>query len=535
MPTEVSSPPQSDSTAGVSSRAKSAADTDDDDLPTEGQPALASNWFRRAFGQHEVGAWFISAAAHTLILVTFGLLFREVIKQARSVDVNIATKTHIDEPLENLPAELSPGPAGGPSEVQQTPGMFDGDPLLNNLGAAPIGIPDLGTPTKNHDSGVDEVPGMKVDPLASTLLAPHSGAAWGQALSKGGGGFGGRAPGRRGQLVGSGGGTPASEAAVERGLKWLIAHQHEDGGWRFSFEGPPCDDQCTHGGVEISTTAATAMALLPFYGAGYTHKEGPYTDQVNRGLYYLGSRMLITPQGGDLQEGTMYAQGLSTICLCEAYGMSKDENLRAYAQKAVNFILYAQDRHTGGWRYFPGQAGDTTVSGWQLMALKSAQMAGLDVPSGSLFMANKFLDSVQAEKGAAYGYLRPGTEATTTSIGLLCRMFLGWSKTHPALAVGVNGIDKLGPSPTDMYYNYYATQVMFHYHSSAWDRWNQKMRDYLIETQSDQGHEAGSWYFPDRHLDKGGRLCNTSLALLTLEVYYRYLPIYTNKAVEDAF
>ena len=172
MPTEVSSPPQSDSTAGVSSRPKSAADTDDDDLPTEGQPALTSNWFRRAFGQHEVGAWFISAAAHTLILVTFGLLFREVIKQARSVDVNIATKTHVDEPLENLPAELSPGPAGGPSEVQQTPGMFDGDPLLNNLGAAPIGIPDLGTPTKNHDSGVDAVPGMKVDPLASTLLAP---------------------------------------------------------------------------------------------------------------------------------------------------------------------------------------------------------------------------------------------------------------------------------------------------------------------------------------------------------------------------
>ncbi len=69
-----------------------------------------------------------------------------------------------------------------------------------------------------------------------------------------------------------------------------------------------------------------------------------------------------------------------------------------YAQNAVNFILYCQDKHGGGWRYFPGQAGDTSVSGWQIMALKAAVMAGLEVPSQSFFLANKFLDSVQGEK-----------------------------------------------------------------------------------------------------------------------------------------
>ena len=100
-----------------------------------------------------------------------------------------------------------------------------------------------------------------------------------------------------------------------------------------------CENLCRNPGAEKSTTGATALALLPFYGAGYTHKDGPYAEQVNHGLYYLCGRMLVTPQGGDLQEGTMYAQGISTIVLCEAYAMSKDEKLRPFAQNALNFIL----------------------------------------------------------------------------------------------------------------------------------------------------------------------------------------------------
>jgi hypothetical protein len=295
--------------------------------------------------------------------------------------------------------------------------------------------------------------------------------------------------------------------------------------------------------VYARATAATALALLPFYGAGYTHQEGPYKDQVSRGLYYLGSRMLITPNGGDLEEGTMYAQGISTIVLCEAYAMSHDENLRPYAQRAVDFIVYAQDRHGGGWRYTPGMPGDTTVTGWQLMALKSAQMAGLEVPSQSFFLANKFLDSVQDNKGASYGYLRPGDEPTTSAVGLLCRMYLGWGRQHPALLKGVAALDKLGPSmPPDksalqanLYFDYYATQVLYHHHGPAWDHWNRTMREFLVSTQSGEGHESGSWYFQDRHGDKGGRLYNTAIAILTLEVYYRYLPLYSSKAVDEGF
>ncbi len=176
------------------------------------------------------------------------------------------------------------------------------------------------------------------------------------------------------------------------------------------------------------------------------------------------------------------------------------------------------------------------MSGWQIMALKAAVMAGLEVPSQSFFLANKFLDSVQNEKGAYYGYtFSTNGGTTTTSVGLLCRMYLGWGRNHPGLVSGAAALDKLGPSETNMYLNYYATQVLYHRGGPAWDRWNKKMRDYLIATQSHEGHENGSWYFQDYHDDRGGRLFNTALAILTLEVYYRYLPLYSTHAVDGGF
>jgi hypothetical protein len=231
----------------------------------------------------------------------------------------------------------------------------------------------------------------------------------------------------------------------------------------------------------------------------------------------------------------MYAQGLATIALCEAYAMSGDENLRPFAEHAIRFILYAQDKKGGGWRYSPGEPGDTTMHGWQLMALKSASLAGISVPSPAWQLAGEFLDSVQADDGAAYGYRTPQRLPTTSAVGLLCRMYMGWDRQREALVRGVLRLDKIGPSPTNMYYNYYATQVMHHYEGDPWQRWNAKMREHLIATQAKIGHETGSWHFDDQHGNVGGRLYNTAMAVMTLEVYYRYLPLYGDRAVKESF
>jgi hypothetical protein len=351
-----------------------------------------------------------------------------------------------------------------------------------------------------------------------------------------GGGVEGRLGDERLRLLRDRGGNEHSERAVARGLRWLAAHQRDDGSWRFQHNGVRCPDLCRNPGEEASATAATALALLSFLGAGQTHREGEYVDEVRRGLYFLSTRAVVTPHGADLQDGTMYGQGLATIALCEAYALTHDKVLKDLAQQAVNFVLYAQDRRGGGWRYSPGAPGDMTVTGWQFMALKSAQMAGLEVTSPSIGLAARFLDSVQADRGAQYGYMSPRPRPSTTAIGLLCRMYTGWRRDQPALKRGVEYLGRVGPSADNFYYNYYAAQVLCHYGGPTWDKFNRKLRDQLIASQAASGHEAGSWFSAgDTGSQEGGRLYCTALAVMTLEVYYRHLPLYGKRPVEIGF
>jgi hypothetical protein len=86
-----------------------------------------------------------------------------------------------------------------------------------------------------------------------------------------------------------------------------------------------------------------------------------------------------------------------------------------------------------------------------------------------------------------------------------------------------------------VYQNFYLSQALLQSNHPVWPRWNRKNRDQLISLQSKAGHEVGSWFFNDGDTASGGRLAHTALAVLTLEVYYRILPIYTGNAVRDAF
>jgi len=346
-----------------------------------------------------------------------------------------------------------------------------------------------------------------------------------------GGGYEGRDPQSRARLVRTRGGTAASEDAMARGLAWLAAHQRRDGSWRFDHRDGACGGMCANPGTHASTTAATGLALLAFLGAGETTPQSQYLSLVERGLYYLVNRMIRGPHGGDLQEGTMYAQGIATIALCEGYALLQDESLREPAQAAVDFIVAAQHEQ-GGWRYYPGQPGDTTVFGWKIMALNSARLAGLEVPQEVLQRGVAFLDLVQEDDGAYYGYLSAGQSPGPTAIGLLARMYYGWARDDPRLEQGVRYLEELGPSRTDMYFNYYAHQVMHHHEGPGWDAWNGALREHLIATQSRQGHQNGSWYFEDPHAESGGRLYTTAMCVMLLQVYYRYLPLYGSAAVE---
>lgn len=343
-----------------------------------------------------------------------------------------------------------------------------------------------------------------------------------------------RDPRLRVQMVAQEGGTTLTEAAVARGLRWLSMHQNNDGSWR--LRGFTNDAGCNCGGEGSLNQPApgTALAMLPFLGAGQTHLTGRYKDVVGGGLRWLIEHQ---KENGDLRAGDngnsgMYAHGQATIVLCEAFAMTGDEQLRAPAQRAVDFVVKAQYRD-GGWRYQPGPAslqGDTSVVGWQLMALQSARAANLTVPDTTLLRASTYLDGCAHSKGALYSYTRgSGPTATMTAEGLLCRMYLGWNKRHDALGRGVRQlVEEFPPSLRDpnIYYWYYGTQTMHHYGGEEWERWNNAMREVLTQSQEKEGHRAGSWTPRGPHSEAGGRIYMTALSVCSLEVYYRHLPIF---------
>lgn len=442
--------------------------------------------------------WMIHVPRHLGVVTLFGRL--ETPGQAEELETDLI----LEQPPEELDLQerlLS----GQPAEVEiitaEDPGQNQGESFR----------PEAGPSDPAQPWGADE-------PQWLRRLVDHPT----------GGGLEGRRPEMRARLA-LAEGSAQTEEAVERGLRWIAVHQEADGSWRFDLKVKSCRGYCRNPGTEPSTAAATALALLPFLGAGYTHREGPYIDTVQRGFYYLIRRGRQTDKGLDFQEGMkngMYAQGLAAIALCEAYAMTKDPALREPAQEAIRFIESAQDKAGGGWRYRPGEPGDTTVTGWQLMALKSAEMAGLKVDRSVQYAAQRFLDSVASDGGARYGYQDRSPRPGTTAIGLLCRMYSGWPRQHPPLAKGIAQLVQWGPSQTDIYYNYYAQQVMRHWGGSDWKWWNDRMKEFLLSTQAHEGHEAGSWYFDDAHARVGGRLYTTAMAVMILEVYYRHMPLY---------
>ncbi|MBI1347401.1 hypothetical protein GC163_14070 [bacterium] len=349
----------------------------------------------------------------------------------------------------------------------------------------------------------------------------------------------GRTAAARAAMVKKFGGNSASEAAVASGLKWLAAHQFEDGGWSFDHGAhPDCNGECNQPGTMTECRiAATGLALLAYLGGGHTPTEGNYQRQVKSGLEFLVKSGKLTSGGFDLRgelasnhgHAAFYSHGIATIALCEAYALTHDETLKARAQAAINFILASQDFRSGGWRYQPQEAGDTSVVGWQMMALQSGRNAGLQVPFQSIKMVERYLNSKQSNRGSQYAYLEADQPTPPmTAVGLLCRMYLGWNQREARLRLGVLYLDGQKPSRNNMYYNYYATQVLHHWGGEEWTRWNNVMRDQLIQTQRTEkdGHLAGSWDIADPHGSSGGRLYMTCLAVMTLEVYYRHLPLY---------
>ncbi|MDB5391661.1 MAG: hypothetical protein JWM11_7307 [Planctomycetaceae bacterium] len=357
------------------------------------------------------------------------------------------------------------------------------------------------------------------------------------------------------------GGTQQSERAVQAGLNWLARHQADDGHWSDERKcerdqpckslkfGLPTAEVGAALGIDVdpgaiaeagkailggsgdfgAPIAETGLAILAFQAGGhYSFNKQKYSSRVDRGLKWLIERQ--QPDGrifGGQEYYGWYEHGIATFALAEACALAiandqkPDPRILKAAQNAIKFIETHQYRK-GGWQYWPetGQ-GDASVSGWQVLALKSAQEAKISISPKTMLQVNQFFTALGDPKTGQTGYVRRGAGTDlTTAVGLVVQEFVLKKPKSPLALNAVKYLRRradqgIGQSG-DFYTLYNGTLAMFLAGGDDWNDWNREVRDAVIKRQETAGCARGSW----NH--KYNRSLDTAWAVLTLEVYYRY-------------
>jgi len=459
----------------------------------------------------------------------------EFLDNASPEDANVAPE------LEPSPTEITRAETPAPSTLTEDPVPPSSADLAP--AEAPAALPETPSVARQEASQSapsDLPPNASMVPVTAPPLAMHGANTAaplrrmgdGQALPKV---YTARIAADRIKVAEQHGGDANTEAAVSAALEWLAAHQSGDGRWDAGKYGAGRETMLLghdRGGAGAKgDTGITGLALLAMLGAGNTHLEGDYRENVQRGLEFL---LRSQAASGSLQGeaelfASMYCHGISTLALCEAYAMTGDPRLRDGVTRAIRYSIEAQ--HVGGgWRYQPGDAGDMSQFGWQVMALKSAELGGLPLPHETRARMSRFLRTVTSGRRGGLASYRPGERPsrTMTAEALVCRSLAGIENSFAAMDEGGQFImsELPGDGRTDFYYYYYATLAMYQRQGSDWDRWNKALQSKLLLEQRRDGELAGSWDPDAMWGSYGGRVYSTALGALCLEVYYRYLPLY---------
>ena len=440
-----------------------------------------------------------------------------------------------------------------PDEIEQPPQVVDEDqavvdPDVKTDAIDPVDNPDDNDLSDDTDAPTDEPAGDDTDandePMnlnhASSTVGIGAGGAGSQIGS--GGKFKGRGPG------GVSGGVPPS--IVRRGLTWLKQHQSKDGRWDgdgfMGLGDPKLGPLCDGRGTATHDVGLTGLALLAFLGAGNTHRDGEFKDTVRRGLKWLRDQQDSQGCFGSRSDPHFtYDHAIAALAMTEAYGMTKSGLWRSSAQAGIDFCIKCQNPYKA-WRYGeqPGN-NDVSVTGWMVMALKSAKISGLQTSDTSLRWAHDFIKEMTDESTGRTGYEERGSlpvraegrvdafpaseSESLTAVGILTRIFADEDpRTSEAIKAGSELLTKRLPvwepqtGKVDMYYWYYGTLAMFQVGGASWVAWNGKMNKAVVDSQRKDGNYRGSWDPVGPWGQDGGRIYSTAVMTMCLEVYYRY-------------
>ncbi|HVW00140.1 MAG TPA: prenyltransferase/squalene oxidase repeat-containing protein [Planctomycetaceae bacterium] len=310
------------------------------------------------------------------------------------------------------------------------------------------------------------------------------------------------------------------DRSVSSALQFLAHSQNPSGSWNASFG---------------ESKAATSLAVMAFLAAGYVPGEGPYSQEIERGVNWLLSQQDGDGSFGDRNvQGPMYSHGISTLMLAEILGMTPEaesERVRRGLEKGVRLILKAQDvrkgqRDEGGWRYHANSSdSDLSVTGWQLLALRAAKNVGCDVPAENIDKAVAYVKRCSTRDNHGFCY-QPGDGPTSvrSGTGILALEICG--EHHSAEALGA--ADYVLEHPLNerqaffFYGAYYCAVGMFQIGGRHWEG----TRDHLTRVLTTTQRADGGWDVMDGAEQVGGRIYATSMAVLALAVEYQYLPIY---------
>lgn len=465
--------------------------------------------------------WIISLFTHSIVLA---FLAYWVVKQAeKKEDIIVTTEIieAVEEPLD---------------EVKEVAVLKEkAEVIVETESTLPPQITTETTADHNETDNNMETPNPSAEGTAEGISdSPQVGSGMMGNIGGGGGGggsFGQRSGGGKKRAIMKGGGSRETESAVDWALWWLANHQEKDGHWDSAkYEGE---------GTQEVVTAATGTALLAFLGAGHTDKVGKWKTNVKSAIEWLIAAQ--KPDGS--WDKRNYTNGICTMALAEAAGMGcGGSKTKVAAELAVDYLL-KQQNGCGGFTYTgPYPVGsDMSVTGWCIMGLKSAILAGIKEKEikeafkkcGDLLDRTEGTnDNTSTSKGQ--GWYTPKVVGSGVdggacqAIAMLVRQYLGWQRTESWLEAAANGqVSKIptGYNGLNVYRVYYAFLTLFQQGGKHWKAWNEPVSKIVVAAQRQDGDFKGSWDLNGSSCNPGGRVMYTALLCLSLEIYYRYASV----------